>query len=141
MYKSLLSHWLQHARLSCPSLTPRAWSNSCPFSYWYHPTISFSRVPFFSCLQSFPAPASFPMSQFFVSDGQNIGASALASVLSMNVQDWFSLGQTCLILQSKGHSSVFSNITIQKRPFFTAQHSLWCNSHIHTWLLENDSLD
>ena len=77
---SLWSHGLQHSRPPCPSPTPRACSNSCPWSWWWHPTISFS-VVHFSCLQSFPASASFPTSQFFASGGQSIGESALASVL------------------------------------------------------------
>ena len=91
----------------------------------------------FSCLQSFPASGSFPVSQFFASGGQSIGVSASASVLSMNIQDWFSLGLTGWIsLQSKGLSRVFFNITVQKHQFFGAQVSLWSNSHFHTWLLE-----
>ena len=103
---------LQHARLPCPSPTPRACSNSCPSSRWCHPTISSSVVPF-SCLQSFPASGSFPMSQFFASCGQSIGVSA--SVLPMTIQDWFLLALTSLIsLQSKGLSRVFSNTTVQK---------------------------
>ena len=94
-------------------------------------------IPFSSCLQSFPASGSFPMSQFFSSSGQSIGTSVLASVLSMNIQEWFPFGLTGLIsLQSKGLSRVFSNITVQKYQFFSAQLSLWSNSHIHTWLLE-----
>ena len=89
------------------------------------------------CLQSFPASGSFPVSQFFTSGGQRIGVSASASVLPMNIQDWFPLGWTGWIsLQSKGHSRVFSNITVQKHQFFGTQLSLWSNSHIHTWLLE-----
>ena len=93
--------------------------------------------PFSSCLQSFSTSGSFPMSQFFASGGQSIGASASASVLPMNIQDWFRLGWTGLIsLQSKGLSRVFSNTTVQKHQFFSAQLSLWSNSHIHTWPLE-----
>ena len=88
---------LQHARFPCPSPTPGACSNSCPSSRWYHPTISLSVVPFSSCLQSFPASGSSLMSQFFTSGGQSIGASASASVLPMNIQDWFPLGWTGLI--------------------------------------------
>ena len=91
MSNALWPHGLQHARLPCPSPTPRACSNSCPLSKWCHPTISSSVVPFSSHLQFFPASGSFPMSQFFTSDGQSIGASALASVLPMNIQDWFPL--------------------------------------------------
>ena len=91
---SLRSHGLKHARLSCPSPTPGACSNSCPSSWWCHPTISFSVIPFSSCLQSFLASGSFPLSQFFASGGQSIGVSASASVLPMNNQDWFPLGWT-----------------------------------------------
>ena len=115
-------HGLQHARLPCPP-TPGACSNSCPSSWWCHPTISSSVIPFSSCLQSFPASGSFSVSQFFLSGGQIIGASA--SVLWMNIQDWFPLGLTGLIsLQSKGLSRVFSNTTVQKHKFFGTQLSL-----------------
>ena len=79
---------LQHTRLPCPLPTPGACSNSCPSSWWCHPTISSSVVPFSSCLQSFPASGSFPISQFFAPGGQSVRASALASVLPMNIQDW-----------------------------------------------------
>ena len=96
----------------CPSPTPRDCSNSCPSSQWCHPVISSSVIRFSSCLKSFPASGSFHMSQFFASGGQSIGASASASVLPMNIQDWFPLGLTGLILQSKGFSRVFSNSTI-----------------------------
>ena len=134
---SLRPHGLQHARYPCPSPAPGACSNSCPLSWWCHPTISSSGVPLSSCLQSFPASGSFPVSQFFASGGQSIGPSASASVLPMNIQDWFPVGLTGLIsLQSKGLSRVFSNTTIQKHQFFSAKHSLWFNSLIHTWLLE-----
>ena len=133
----LWPHGLQHARLPCLSPTPRACSYSRPSSRWCHPTILSSIIPFSSCLQSFLASGSFPMSQFFASSGQSIGASASASVLPMNIQDWFPLGWTGLItLQSKGLSRVFSNTTVQKHPFFSAQLSLWSNYHIHVWLLE-----
>ena len=88
----LWPHGLQHARLPCPSPTSAPCSNSCPLSGWCHPTISSSVVPFSSCYHSFPASGSFPMSQFFISDGQSIGALASASVLPMNIQDWFPLG-------------------------------------------------
>ena len=91
---SLWPHGLQHARLPCPSPTPGAYSNSCPLSWWCHPTIPSSVIPFSSCPQSFPASGSFPMSWFFASDGQSIGVSASGSVLPMNIQDWFSLGLT-----------------------------------------------
>ena len=110
---SLWPHRLQHARLPCPSPTPGVYLNSCPLSRWCHPTISSSVIPFSSCLQSFPASESFPVSQFFTSDGQNIGASASASFLPMNIQDWFPLGWTGWIsLLSKGLSRVFSNTTV-----------------------------
>jgi len=94
MSNSLQSHGLQHARLPCPSPTSRAYSNSCPSSWWCHPTISSSVIPFSSCHQSSPALGSFSMSQFFVSDGQSTGVSASASELPMNIQDWFPLGWT-----------------------------------------------
>ena len=138
---SLRPHGLQHARLLCPSSTPRACSNSCPSSWWCHATISSSVVPFSPCLQSFPAWGSFPVSQFFPSGGQSIGVSASALVLPMSIQDWFPLRLIGLIsLQSKGLSRVFSNTTVQKHQFFGAQLSLWSNSLIHTWLLENLSI-
>ena len=102
MPESLQTHWLQHARLCCPSPGPRACSTSCPISRWCHPTISSSVVPFSSHLQYFPASGSFPMNQLFASGGQSIGASASASVLPMNIQGWFPLGLTGLTsLQSK----------------------------------------
>ena len=137
MSDSFWPHGLQFARLPCSSPTPRAYSNSCPSSQWCHPTISSSVVPFSSCLQSFPASGSFPMSQLITSSGQSMGVSASASVLPMIIQDWFPLGLTGWIsLQSKGLSRVFSNTTVQKHQFLSTQLSLWCNSHIHTWLLE-----
>ena len=112
-------------------------SNSCPLSLWYHPTISSSVVPFSSCPQSFPASGSFPMSRLFTSGGQSIGVSASASGLPMNIQGWFPLGLASLIsLLSKGLSRVFSSTIVQKHQFFSAQPSLWSNSHIRTWLLE-----
>ena len=93
--------------------------------------------PLLLCIQSFPAIGSFPMSQLFTSGRQSIGASTSASVLPMNIQDWFPLGLTGLIsLQSKGLSRVFSNNTVQKHQFSSAKLSLWSNSLIHTWLLE-----
>ena len=118
---SLHPHGLQHTRLPCPSPTPRAQSNSCPLSRWCHPAISSSVVPFSSCLQSFPASGSFPVSQFCKSGGQNIGISASASVLPMNIQDWFSLGLTGLISCSPRDPRVFSNTTVQNHQFFDAQ--------------------
>ena len=125
MSDSFWPHGLQHSRLPCPSPTPRAYSNSCPSSQWCHPTISSSIVPFSSCPQFFPASGSFPMSQFFASGGQSIRVSASASVLLMNIQDWFPLGFTGFMsLQSKGLSRVFSNTTVQKHQFFGTQLSL-----------------
>ena len=140
LYPTLQPYGLQHARLPCPSPTPRACSNSCPSSWWCHPTISSSVFPF-SRLQSFPASGSFLMSQLFASGGQSIGASALASVLPMNIQGWFHLGLTGWIsLLSKGLSRVFSDTTVQKHQFFSTQFSWWSNSHICTWLLEKPNL-
>ena len=102
--------WTAERQASLTTPTPRACSNSCPLSQWYHPTISSSVVPFSSCLQSFPPSASLPMSWLFISGGQRIRASASASVLPMNIQDWFPLGWNSWIsLQSKGLSGVFSN--------------------------------
>ena len=125
MSDSLPPHELQNARLSYPSLTPGGCSDSCPSSQWCHPTISSSVIPFSSCLQSFPTSGSFQMSQFFVSGGQNIGFSVSASVLPMNIQDWFPLELTGWIsLQSKGLPRVFSNTTVQKHQFFDTQLSL-----------------
>ena len=123
--------------LSCPSPTPRAYSNSCPSSQWCHPTISSSVILFSSCLQSFTASGSSPVSQFSASGGQSIAVSTSALVLPRNIQDWFPLGWTGWIsLQSKGLSIVFSNTTVQKHQFFGAQLCLWSKSHIYTWLLE-----
>jgi len=142
MSDSLPPHRLQHASLPCPSPSPGICSNSCPLGWWSHPTISSSAVPFSSCLQSFSVLGFFLMSQLFASGGQSIGISASVSVLPMNIQDWFPLGLTGLIsLQSKELSRVFSNTTVQKHQFFIAWPSSWSNSHIHTWLLENHSLD
>ena len=122
---SLRPHGLQHARPPCPSPTPGVYSRSCPLSWWCHPTISSSVVPFSSHLQSFPAWRSFQISQFFVSGGESIGVSASTSVLPMNIQDWFPIGWTGWIsLQSKGLLRVFSNTTVQKKQFFSAHLSL-----------------
>ena len=115
MSDSLLPHGLQHARLPCPSPTPGAYSDSCPSSRWCHPTISSSVIPFSSCLQSFPASGSFPMSQFFTLGGHSIGVSASASVLLVNIQDWFPLGWTGVIV-GIGHAclllwSLFKSFT------------------------------
>ena len=125
MFGSLQTHGLQHTRLPCPSPTPRPCSNSCPLSWWCHPTILSSVVPFSYCLQSFPASEFFPVSRFFASGGQSIGVSALASVLPMNIQGRFPLELTGLIfLQSKRLSRVFSNTTVQKHQFFDPYLSL-----------------
>ena len=135
MSNSSQPHGLQHARLPCPSPTPRAYSNSCPLSQWYYPMISSSVTPFSSCLQS--ASRSFPVSQLFLSGDQSIRTSASASILPMNIQGWFHLGFTGLIsLLPKGLSGVFSSTSIRKHQFFSSQPSLWSNSYIRTWLLE-----
>ena len=138
-HDSLWSHGLQHARPSCPSPSPRVCSNSCPLSQWCHPTILSSIIPFSSCLQSFPASGSFLKSQFFVSDGQSIGASPSVLVLPINIHGWFPLGLTGLIsLQSKGLPRVFSSTTVQKHqssvlcllysPTLTSIHG-YCKNH------------
>ena len=133
----LQPYGLQHTRLPCPSPSPRACSNSCLLSQWYHPTISSSVIPFSSCPQSFQASGSFPASRLFASGGQSIQASVSASVFPTNIHGCFPLGLTGLIyLESKGLSRVFSSTTVQKHQFFSTQPSLWSNSHIHTWLLE-----
>ena len=119
----LRPHEPQHTRLPCPSPTPGVHPNPCPLSRWYHPTISSSVVPFFSCPQSLPASGSFPINQFFTLGGQSIRASASASALPISIQDH--LGWTVLIsLQSKGLSRVISNTTVQNHQFFSAQLSL-----------------
>ena len=136
MSNSLRHHESQHARPPCPSPTPVVHSNSCPLSRWCHTAIS-SVIPFSSYPQSLPASGCFPMSQLFTWGDQNIGVSALASVLPVNTQGWFPLEWTGWIsLQSKGLSRVFSNTTDQKHQFFGTQLSSQSNSHIHTWLLE-----
>ena len=122
---SLRPHELQHARPPCPSPTPGIHPNPCPSSWWCHPTISSSIVPFSSCPQSFPASGSSQMSQLFTSGGESIGVSASASLLPMNTQDWSPLGWTGWIsLQSKGLSRVFSNTIAPKHVFFGSQLSL-----------------
>ena len=123
--------------LPCPSLYPRVCSNPCPLSQWWPSSDSSSVTLFSSCLHSFPASRSFPLSQLFMSDGQTIGASASASVLSMSIQGWFPLELTSLIsLLSKGLSRVFSSTQFAKHWFFGAQASLWSNYHIHSrWLV------
>ena len=134
---TLRHHELQHVRPPCPSPILRVYSNSCPSSWWCHPVISSSVVPFSSWPQTLPESGSFPMSQLFAWGGQDIGISASASGLPMNTQDWPPLGWTGWIsLQSKGLSRVFSNITVQKHQFFSTQLSSQSNSHIHTWPLE-----
>ena len=132
--ESLQPHELQHARPPCPSPTPGVYPNLCPLSWWCHPTISSSVVPFSSCPQSFPASGSFPMSQLFAWGGQSTGVSASASFLpkksqSLSPSEWTGW----ISLQSKGLSRVFFNTTVQKHQFFGAQLSSQSNSHIHTW--------
>ena len=122
MSNSLKPHETQHTRPPCISPTARDHSNPCPLIWWCHPTTSSSVIPFTSRPQSFPASGSFPMSQLFTSGGQSIGVSVSASVLPMNSQHWFPLGWAGWIyLQSKGLSRVFSNTTVQKHQFFSAQ--------------------
>ena len=134
---SLRPHKLQHARPPCPSPSPGVHSNSCPSSQWCHPAISSSVIPFSSCPQSLPASESFPMSQLFALGGQSIGVSALASFLPKNTQGWSPSEWTGWIsLQSKRLSRFFSNTTVQKHQFFSAQPSSQSDSHIHTWLQE-----
>ena len=136
MSDTLWPHGPQHARPPCPSPIPRVYSSSSPLSRWCHPTVS-SCCPLLLLPSIFPSIGSFQMSQLFTSGGQSIGVSASASVLPMNIQDWFPLGWTGWIsLLSKGLSRVFSNTTVQKHQFFGPQLSLQSNSHIHTWLLE-----
>ena len=130
---SLPPHGLQHTRLPCPSPSPGDCSNSCALSRRCHPTISSSVTSFSSCPQSLPESGSFSMSQLFASGGESIGASASASVFPINIHNSFLLGLTGWIsLQAKGLSRVFSNTTVQKHQFFSAQPSLWSKSHIHT---------
>ena len=133
MSNSMQPDGLQHARPPCPLPTPRVYLNSCPLSWWCHPTISSSVVPLSSCLQSFPASGSFLMNQLFVSGGQSIGFSASITVLPMNTQDWSLLGQTgWIFLQSKGLSTPqFKSINSLVLSFL---YSSTLTSHI--WLLE-----
>ena len=134
MSESLQPHVVQHNRLPCLSPSSRLCSNSCPLSWWCHPTILSSIILFSSCFQSFPASGFFPMSRLFASDDQSIGA--LVSVLPMNIQGLFPLGLPDLIsLQSKGLSRIFSS-TIWKHQFSSTQPSSWYSFHICTWLLE-----
>ena len=142
MSDSLWPHELQHSRFPCPLLSPKVCSNSCPLSWWRHPTILSFVVPFFSCVQSFPALGSFPISWLFTADDQNIGASASAAVLPMNIHE-FPLGLTGLIpLLSEGLSRVFSKIMVQKHQF------LALSLHVHVQIFtsicdywENHSFD
>ena len=137
----LWPHGLQHARLLCPSPSPRACSNSCPLVQWHHSTFSSSAAPFSPALNLSPHQGLFQWvgSSYQACIGQSIGASA--SVLPINIQDWFRLGLTSLIsLLSKGLSRIFYNTTVQKHQFFSVQPSLWSNSHICTWLLEKPQL-
>ena len=135
MSDSLWPHGLQHTRPLYPSPSLEVCPSSCPLNWWCHPTISSSVALFSSCLQSFPASGSFPMSQLFVSGSQSIGVSA--SVFPMSIQGWFPLELTSLIfLLSKGFSRIFLSPTVQKHKFFGCLPSLWFNSHIRTWLLE-----
>ena len=120
---SLQPHGLQHTRLPCPSPTPRVYPNSCPLSRWCHPTISSSVVPFSSCLQSFPASGSFPMSQFFTSDGQRTRVSVSLLVLPMNIQDWFPLGWIGWISLESSPTPQFKSIFFSAQAFFIVQ--LW----------------
>ena len=139
---TLQHHGPQHAWPPCPSPTSRVYPNSCPLSWWCHPTIPSSVLPFSSSLQSFPASGSFQMSQLFESGGQSIGVSASTLVLQMNTQDWSPLGWTGWIsLQSKGLSRVFSNTTVQKHQFFGAHLSLQSNLTFTHDYWKNHSLD
>ena len=132
-----MTPWMQHARLPCPSVYPGVCSNSCPLSQRSYLIILSSVTLFSSCPQSFPAAGSFLVSFFFPSGGQCIKASASVSVFPMSIQGWFPLGLIDLIsLKLKGLSRVISSPTTQKHQFFSAQPSLWSNSHIHTWLLK-----
>ena len=139
---TLQLHGLQHSRPPCPPPTPGVYSNSCPLSQWCHPTISSSVVPVSSHLQSFPASGSFQMSPFFAWGGQSIEVSASTSVLPMNTQGWSPLEWTGWIsLQSTGLSRVFSNTTVQKHQFFSAQPSSHPNlTFLHDYW-KNHSLD
>ena len=134
MSNSLDSHGLEHTRLPCPLLSPRVCSDSCPLSSWCHSAIWSSVAPFSSRPQSFPASGSFPMSRLFVSGGQSIGTSALASVLPANIHGWFLLELTGLL--SRGYSRVFNSTTIPKHQFFGVQSSLLSNSqhYLLPWL-------
>ena len=134
---SLQPHESQHARPPCPSPTPRVYSNSSPSSWWCHPAISSSVIPYSSCPHSLPASESFPVSQLFTWGGQGTGVSALASLFPKKSQGWSPSECTAWIsLQSKGLSRVFPNTTVQEHQFFGTQLPSRSNSHIHTWPLE-----
>ena len=143
-FVQLLSHvwlfatpWTAACQASLSITNSWSFSNSCPLSQWGHPTILSSVIPFSSCLQSFQVSGSFLMGQLFTSGGQSIGVSASASVLPMDIQDWFPLGLTGWIsLKSKGLSRVFFSTTVQNHQFFGAQLSSQSNSCIYTWPLE-----
>ena len=141
MSNSLRPHGLQHARLPCPSPTPRVCSNSCLSSQWCHPITLSSVAPFSSCPQSFPASGSFPMSQLFSSGGQSTGTLASVSVLPMNIQEWFRLGLTDLINQSINQPDL---LAVQGTPESLLQHhvqpSSRFSSYMHTRLLEKPQL-
>ena len=130
--------WTTACQASLSITTPRVYPNSYPLSWWCHPIVSSSVIPFSSCPQSFPASGSFQMSQLFISGGQSIGVSASASVLPINIQDWFPLGWTSPAVQ--GTLRVFSNTTVQKHQFFGTQLSSQSNSHIHSRPLEKPYL-
>ena len=137
VFDSLRPPELQHTRPPCPSPTPGVHSDSCPLSWWCHPAISSSVIPFSSCPQSLPASESSPMSQLFAWGGQSTGVSASASFPPKKSQGWSPSEWTGWIsLQSRGLSRVFSNTTVQNHQFFGTQLSSQSNSHIHTWPLE-----
>ena len=127
--------WLQHATPPCPSPSPKVCPSSCPLHWWCRPAISSSDTLFSFCPQSFPASGTFPVSQLFASDDQNTGVSTWASVLPTSVQGWSPLRLTCLILQPKGLSGVFSSTIVRRHQFFGALTSLWSSSHNCTWPL------
>ena len=132
---SLWPHWLQHTRPPCPSPSPKVCPSSCPLHQWCHPATS-SDALFLFCLQFSPASGTFPMNQVFISDGQNTGASASASVFSTSIQGWFPLRLTGLFsLLSKGLLGVFSSTTVQRHQFFGIMPSLRSSSHNPMWSL------
>ena len=128
----------QHTRLPCPSPSPRVCSNSRPLSRWCHPTISFSVVPFSSCLQSFPAPGSFPTSQLFTSGGQSIGASASASVLPVNIQCWFPFCFGCsrpAADSSQGSGKSFQDKLTLSGFYLTFLSRFFCCLELQAWVI------